>query len=115
MEAFFGNALQPLSTGRRADIALEFRPLSLQRPTLLLEALLFARADHAEASPPYDARRHDDETNQREGDSRAAPHFRPTRQAARAAVAEARMPPRARLAGERFGNAGFARFRSARR
>jgi hypothetical protein len=44
---------------------------------LLIEALLFAGARVAEAPPPYDARGHEDETDENEGDNRSAAHVTP--------------------------------------
>ncbi|HVT40350.1 MAG TPA: hypothetical protein VHE78_15010 [Gemmatimonadaceae bacterium] len=74
MKAIFGDPLQLLAARRFADVSLELGPFSFEHPALLLEALLLARANDAEAPPPYDARGHHDETDERERESRAAAH-----------------------------------------
>src|ERR1035437_9290223 len=78
---------------------LDASRMSPSSSALRLETLLFAGAGVAEAPPPYDARGHEDETDENEGDSGTTAHLTPPLPAV----------PSARRGDGRCGRAGCAR------
>lgn len=68
VQAVLGDPRQFRATRRVTDVSLEFGTLGFERHTALLKAAFLPRAREAEASSPYDACGHEDETEQEEGD-----------------------------------------------